>query len=227
MGLVHHLARELAQRMGSQTSLADLVSAGTVGLLEALQSFDESKGFAFSTFAVPRIRGAMYDELRHQDGLPRSFHRKQRQIEAARREFIREHKRAPEESELAVVLGIDLETFARWRSEVEGFRPVPLDHLPAGYVGAGHDPSLAAAMVGSDSSQIEERLNRDEEVVHLRDALLCLKERERLVLTLHYFEGLKFCEIAEALEVSGARISQIHAEAVDKLQRKMRRLRAA
>jgi RNA polymerase sigma factor for flagellar operon FliA len=102
-----------------------------MGLMAALDSFDASRGLAFSTFAAPRIRGAILDELRRQDHVPRSIRRKTREIHAARETLMRALGRAPEDTEVAGHLGIDVQTLWRWQGEVEGAHHVPLDRAPA------------------------------------------------------------------------------------------------
>ena len=96
------------------------MSAGTIGLMTAVKAFDPARGLAFSTFAVPRIRGSILDELRRQDHVPRSVRRKARDISRAREHLMRELGRMPEDSELALQLATDVQTLWRWQSEVEG-----------------------------------------------------------------------------------------------------------
>ncbi|NUO94710.1 MAG: FliA/WhiG family RNA polymerase sigma factor [Gemmatimonadaceae bacterium] len=215
LSLVHHVARQLARGLAADADVDELVSAGTMGLMSALESFDVGRGLAFSTFAVPRIRGAILDELRRQDHVPRSVRRKTRSIAAAREALTRTLGRAPALSELAAALGVDAETLWRWQADVEGAVQVPLDRSTADHDGASVTP---ADVLGNGEELTDERLSREEEVALLREALLGLKDQERTVLSLYYFEELKAREIAEVLGVSESRISQIRSKALAQLR---------
>ena len=127
LSLVHHVARQLSRSLAAEADFDELVSAGTLGLMSALEAFDLSRGLAFSTFAVPRIRGSILDELRRQDHVPRSIRRKTREIAHAREDLMRRFGRQPEDAEIANVLNVDVETLWRWQSDVEGAVHIPLE----------------------------------------------------------------------------------------------------
>src|SRR5215216_6145891 len=127
LNLVHHVARQLSRSLAVEADFDELVSAGTIGLMTAVKSFDARRGLAFSTFAVPRIRGSILDELRRQDHVPRSVRRKARDISRAREALMRQVGRMPEDSEVADALGVDTTTLWRWESDVEGAIRVPID----------------------------------------------------------------------------------------------------
>ncbi len=215
LSLVHHVARQLARGLAADADIDELVSAGTMGLMSALESFDVRRGLAFSTFAVPRIRGAILDELRRQDHVPRSVRRKTRSIAAARESLTRSLGRAPEASEVASTLGVDAETLWRWQADVEGAMQVPLDRTASSRDGMTLSP---ADFLGSGEELADERLTREEQVMMLREALLGLRDQERTVLSLYYFEELKAREIAEVMGVSESRISQIRSKALSQLR---------
>jgi RNA polymerase sigma factor for flagellar operon FliA len=215
LSLVHHVARQLARGLAADADVDELVSAGTMGLMSALESFDLGRGLAFSTFAVPRIRGAILDELRRQDHVPRSVRRKTRSIAAARETLTRTLGRAPEPSEVASALEVDTETLWRWQADVEGAVHVPLDRSAVDRDGTTASP---ADFLGNGEELTDDRLTREEEVALLREALLGLKDQERTVLSLYYFEELKAREIAEVLGVSESRISQIRSKALGQLR---------
>ena len=223
LGLVHHVARQISRTLAVRADFDELVSAGTMGLMTALESFDASRGLAFSTFAAPRIRGAILDELRKQDHVPRSVRKKTREITAAREAYQRAHGRAPEDRELAEQLGVDLDTLWRWKADIESAHQVPIDRAP------GERETTSAAPVdilADDQSQsVEDHLTHEQEVVHLRDAILRLKEQERVVLSLYYFEELKLHEIAKVLELTESRVSQIRTKALGKLRVELKPLR--
>jgi RNA polymerase sigma factor FliA len=222
LGLVHHVARQLSRTLAVEAEFDELVSSGAMGLMNALDSFDPGRGLAFSTFAAPRIRGAILDELRRQDHVPRSIRRKSKDIAAAREALTRVLGHDPDDRALAAHLGVDLDTLWRWRSEVEGVFHMPLDATPKGEkTGAAPSETLA----GETEEMIEGQLNFREEVGVLRDAILELKEQERVVLTLYYFEELKLHEIAAILELTESRISQIRSKAISRLRARMAPLR--
>jgi RNA polymerase sigma factor for flagellar operon FliA len=215
LSLVHHVARQLARGLAADADIDELVSAGTMGLMSALEAFDLGRGLAFSTFAVPRIRGAILDELRRQDHVPRSVRRKTRSIAAARETLTRRLGRSPDENEIAAELGVDAETLWRWQADVEGAVHVPLDRSATDRDGSTVSP---AEFLGNGEELTDERLTREEEIGLLREALLALKDQERTVLSLYYFEELKAREIAEVMGVSESRISQIRSTALSQLR---------
>lgn len=223
LGLVHHVARQVSRTLAVRADFDELVSAGTIGLMAALESFDASRGLAFSTYAAPRIRGAILDELRKQDHVPRSIRRKTREMSAAREAWMREHGRAPEDRELAAQLNVDMDTLWRWQADVEGAHHIPLDRAPGER--EHNTPSPSELLSGGEESDVEEHLTHEQEVVHLKDAILRLKEQERVVLSLYYFEELKLHEIAKVLELTESRVSQIRSKALSKLRVDLKPLR--
>jgi RNA polymerase sigma factor FliA len=224
LGLVHHVARQLSRSLAVEADFDELVSAGSVGLMSALEAFDTSRGLAFSTFAAPRIRGAILDELRRQDHVPRSIRRKTREIAAAREALTREKGVPPENKEIAQHLNIDIETLWRWQSEIEGVFHLPLDRTAPDSEARS---APADVLPGETEAVIEDRLTLKEEVEVLREAIMELKEQERVVLSLYYFEELKLHEIAAILELTESRVSQIRSKAISKLRAKMSPLREA
>jgi RNA polymerase sigma factor for flagellar operon FliA len=225
LGLVHHVARQVSRTLAVRADFDELVSAGTIGLMTALEGFDATRGLAFSTFAAPRIRGAILDELRKQDHVPRSIRRKTREITAAREAFQRVHGRGPEDRELAQQLGVDLETLWRWRADVEGAHHIPLDRTPGDREHSAVAP--ADTLTSELDGDVEESLTHEQEVAHLKEAILRLKEQERVVLSLYYVEELKLHEIAKVLELTESRVSQIRSKALSKLRVELKPLRDA
>jgi RNA polymerase sigma factor FliA len=224
LNLVHHVARQLSKSLAVEADFDELVSAGTIGLMTAVKSFDARRGLAFSTFAVPRIRGSILDELRRQDHVPRSVRRKARDISRAREQLMRQHGRKPEDPELALQLGTDVQTLWRWQSEVEGSVHLSLSS-PAGD-GDASVPSRVE-FLRNDEEGADERLSRESEVVKLREAILRLNDQERTVLSLYYFEELKSADIAEVLGISESRVSQIRSKALARLRSELAPMRAS
>lgn len=226
LGLVHHVARQMSRTLSVKADFDELVSAGTMGLMAALEAFDHARGLAFSTFAAPRIRGSILDELRRQDHVPRSVRRKAREIHAARETLMRILGRVPEDKEVAEHLGVDLATLWRWQNDVEGAHQVPLDRTP-GERERDAAPAPGDVLAHEEThGGVEEKLNREQEVAILRDAILRLKEQERVVLSLYYFEELKLHEIATVLSLTESRVSQIRSKALGKLRGELGPLRA-
>lgn len=223
LGLVHHVARQMARTLAARATFDELVSAGAMGLMTALEGFDPSRGLAFSTFAAPRIRGAILDELRRQDHVPRSTRRKTREMAAARESFQRKHGRAPGDRELAATLGVDMGTLWRWQADVENATQIPLDRLPGDR--ANNAPAPAEMLADEIGGSVEDTLTHEQEVACLRKAILRLKEQERVVLTLYYFEELKLHQIAKVLELTESRVSQIRSKALTRLRAALRPLR--
>lgn len=215
LSLVHHVARKLARRLADDADVDELVSAGTLGLMSAVESFDASRGLAFSTFAVPRIRGAMLDELRRQDHVPRSVRRKTRDMAQARESLMHVLGRSPSSHEMADALGVDCDTLHRWTADVETAVHLPLD----GHAhGMDDDRPTRAELLGSDTELPDERIAREDEIAVLREAMLELDDQERTVLALYYFEDLRSREIGELLGVSESRVSQVRVRALARLR---------
>lgn len=215
--LVHHVARQLARTLRGNVEFDDLVSAGAMGLVNAIDSFDPSRGLAFSTFAAPRIRGAILDDLRRWDHAPRSVRRKQRQISTARERLRDTLGHEPQEEDIARELGIDLEQFWRWESDTQSALQVSLDQ-PVDGTRSEWARTPLDILVGEDSADTEDRLTREQEVAILQREIMSLNERERLVLTLYYYEELKLHEIATIVGLTESRISQIRSKAIATLR---------
>jgi RNA polymerase sigma factor FliA len=225
LGLVYHVARQLVRAKAMDLELDELVSAGTIGLIEAYNNFDASRGLAFSTFAAPRIRGAMLDEMRRQDHVPRSVRRRAREVASATDTLTSELGREPESTRVAQRLGLDLDTFFRWQADTDGARFVPLERSTEAVAPRSHIPD--EHLVSATGLEVDDRLTHTQEVARLRLAIGDLPESERHVLILYYFEELRLHEIAQILEVSESRVSQIRAKAVTRLRRVLAGLREA
>ena len=216
LNLVYHVARRMTRSGGGEVEFEELVSAGTMGLIEAIEKFDPSRGLAFSTFAVPRIRGAILDELRRLDTVSRGMRQKQRQMEDARHTLTVTLGRAPTDEEMAHEIGVDAETLWRWRSEAERTQRVSLDAPHADEDGG--TTSLSEVIVDERADSPSDEVDRKEQLSILEAEIAQLDEQERTVLGLYYFEELKLREIAEVLELTVSRISQIRSGAIKKLR---------
>ena len=223
VGLVHHVARQLASRLSTEADLGELVSAGSIGLMQAADAFDASRGLSFSTFAVPRIRGAMLDELRRLDHMPRNVRRRSRDVSRARDMLAASLHRAPTASEVAAHIGVPADQLQRWEFDAHSSATVSF-HQPAR---AEADATLGDLIADERAESIDALLTHEREVEELKRAIATLKEQERTVLALNFFEELKLQEIAEVLGLSVCRISQIRTAALAKLRVALSELRAA
>ena len=224
LSLVHYVAKQLSRSLSADADPDEMVNIGTLGLMSALETFDSNRGLAFSTYAVPRIRGAILDELRRQDHVPRSIRRKTRDIAHAREALMRELGRSPRDAELAAHLGVDVETLWRWQADMERTVQVSLSSTEGDRDDSGPSP---IDFLRASGESADERLQQEEQVAALRDAILLLKDQQRTVLSLYYFEELNAREIAEVLNISESRVSQIRSKALSQLRSIMRPLRAS
>ena len=216
LGLVHHSAHQLARRISRDVEIDDLIGAGTLGLVQALEGFDPQRGLAFSTYAMPRIRGAMLDELRTRDWMPRSVRTRSRQLQGARAGLQHKLGRQPSHEELAATLSIDMPTYWRWQEEIDGR---VLLHLDAGHDdGEESGPRLAESIADVMAEEPGDRLDDLDTLGRLRDAFDRLGSRDRLVLSLYYYEELNLRQIGEVMHVSESRISQIRTRALKRLR---------
>lgn len=219
LGLVQHIARRAAVRIGRQVELDDLVSAGTLGLVLALESFDPERGLAFSTYATPRIRGAILDDLRARDCVSRSVRSKRRKISEAVHSLEMQLGRSPASLEIATTLDISLDTYWQWEQDGEGAVQVSYEAASSDDVGrsAGLDEMLADQSLHDP----QETVAHEEEIAAVKDAMAELTPKERTVLGLYYYEELTLRQIAEILHLTESRISQIRSGALKRLRKNL------
>ena len=215
--LVKYVASRVATSLPASVEQADLVSYGMFGLIDALEKFDRARGIKFETYAIPRIKGAIIDELRAMDWVPRSVRFKQREIEKALADLESMLKRQPTETELAERLGISRGELHEVITQISFVSVLALDES----VNVGQDRGERVSLVdtladkGFDpSSGVESQETRG----LLAAAINALSEREKIVVTLYYFEGLTLAEIGEILGVTESRVCQIHTKAVGVLR---------
>jgi len=214
LGLVHHAAREIGARTPAM-ELGDLVSAGTLGLMRALDSFDVSRGLAFSTYAMTRIRGSILDDLRARDWTPRSVRSKSRQHAAAVAQLERRHGRAPKPREIAGALGLDLPTYWTWHSAIQSTTMVSIHESP---VETDDGATIEETLDNPDAPLPGEELEAEEQRELLRAAIAELPEKERTVLALYFFEELTLKQIGEVLKLTESRVCQIRTQTLRKLR---------
>ncbi len=216
LGLVYDAAAKLDRSGGLGPERGDLISAGVQGLIQAAHSFDPSRGHAFSTLAVTRIRGAMLDELRRWDRTPRSLRRREREMRSAETDLRLRLGRDPDPKELAEAMGVSPEEVHGLRSDLNRYHDESLDRTTG-----GPDPGTGftvAETTADDGPNIEDLVAHEETVAILADCMRKLPERESRVLSLYYYEELRLREIAELMGVTESRISQIRQAALKTLR---------
>lgn len=212
--LVKRIAHHLLGRLPPNVLLEDLIQAGMIGLMEAQQNYDGSKGASFETYAGIRIRGSMLDEIRKGDWVPRSVHRNNRAVSQAINELEMKLKRDPTDVEIAQHMEMSLEEYHSVLSDINCSRLVGIDDL-----GVSEDVIAPAEESGENTpfqGVADENFRQA-----LVDSIKSLPEREALVLSLYYDEELNLKEIGEVLGVSESRVSQIHSQSMQRLRTKL------
>jgi RNA polymerase sigma factor FliA len=216
--LVKFVAGRLGSGLPSHVDDADLISYGLMGLIGAIERFDLERGIKFETFAMTRIRGAIIDELRSLDWVPRSVRARAREIEAAQSKLEHELQRAPTEDELAAKLGIDPEELRNSLLEIANSSVYALDELWTISDSSGDSVSLLDTISDPRADDPQESLASSEIKDRLTEGISSLPEREQLVIALYYYEHLTLREIGEVLGVTESRVSQLHTKAVMRLK---------
>lgn len=212
--LVKRIAYHLLARLPASVLIDDLIQSGMIGLLEASNNFEHSKGASFETFAGIRIRGAMLDEIRRGDWTPRSVHKNSRMVSDAMKALEAELGRDVTDSEVAEKLDLSLNEYHHILNDVSSGKIIGIDDLG----------------ISEDSIHNEQDITNDEPYDHieqiafkrvLTECISTLPERENLVLSLYYDEELNLREIGQVLDVSESRVSQIHSQAMHRLKARM------
>jgi RNA polymerase sigma factor for flagellar operon FliA len=207
---VRYVARRIHERLPQHVELDDLISAGVVGLIDAFGKFEPTKKVQFKSYAQFRIRGAILDSLRTLDWSPRELRRKGRAVEEAIRAATQKLGRAPQEQEIAAVMGLPLDEYQQLLGDLKGLEIGSLNVERSEDSG---DEELAY-IPGDPADDPLFRCMKGEMRTRLADALDDLPEKERMVMTLYYFEELTMKEIGVTLGVVESRVSQIHSSAV-------------
>ena len=214
--LVKVVAGRLSMYLGHNVEYDDLVSYGIFGLIDAIDKFDMDKNVKFETYASLRIRGAILDQIRKMDWIPRTVRQRQRKIdEAIKQVEMRTGKTATDE-EIAMELGVSEEELVNWQSQLKVTNVVSLSEFEE----QGQEPAIETVNKNR-FSQPEEVVEEEELKQKLIEALDMLTEKERRVIELYYYEELTLKEISFVLEVSESRISQLHTKALLKMRKKI------
>jgi len=219
--LIKYIAHRLAMRLPPHVSVEDLMSAGVIGLMDALDKFDPEKKVQFKTYAEFRIKGAMLDELRSLDWVSRSVRQKAAQLEKAYQTLEKKKGRAVEEEEVARELGISLDHYYNLVNEVNGVFLLDIEHL-RNKLPKLPEEDLINLLIDEKEKQPLQLLGLEELKRVLTQAIDELSSKEKTVISLYYYEELTLKEIGEVLGFTESRICQIHAKAILKLRGKIR-----
>jgi len=220
--LVKYVAGRVGVGLPPNIEQADLVSYGIFGLIDAIEKFDLERAIKFETYAISRIKGAIIDELRAIDWIPRSVRYKAREVEKAYAALEAKLHRTPTEAEVAAELGIRLEELHTIFSQVSFVNVVALDELlSAGNDKGGDKLSLVDTLEDTKAEDPVAAFETEETKYLLAKAINTLPEREKIVVTLYYYEGLTLAEIGQVLGVTESRICQMHTKAVLQLRGKL------
>ena len=216
--MVKFVAGRLGAGLPSHVEDSDLISYGLMGLIGAIERFEPERGIKFETFAMTRIRGAIIDELRSLDWVPRSVRSRAREIEQVQAKLEHELQRAPSETELAAKLNMTEEELQSALLEIANSSVYALDELWTVSDSSGDQVSLLDTIADEGAADPQEALASTEVKDRLTEAIGGLPEREQLVVALYYYENLTLREIGEVLGVTESRVSQLHTKAVMRLK---------
>lgn len=211
--LVKLVAGRLSMYLGYNVEYDDLVGYGIFGLIDAIDKFDYGKNVKFETYASLRIRGAILDQIRKMDWIPRSLRQKQKKIDAAMSKIETEQGRVATDEEIAKELDISLDEFNSWQGQTMVTNLVSLDE----FTEAGSEVRMDASS-NSHFEQPETAVEKEELKVKIAEALDTLTEKERNVIVLYYYEEMTLKEISRVLEVTESRVSQLHTKGIQKMK---------
>ncbi len=222
--LVKYIAGRVAIALPSHVSFDDLLSAGIMGLLNALEHFDPERNVPFEYFASQRIRGEMFDELRRLDWVPRTVRKKSKDLEKSIMTLQHKLGRDPSDDELAEYVGVSSQVLNQLFEEVKSSTFVSLQDFISQE--DNHSLPMEQVIKNRDAVDPEEELERKEQHEELAAYISLLEERQRLVIALYYYEGLTLKEIGQVLDISESRVSQIHTRAILSLKARVRSIKS-
>ena len=219
--LVKYVAGRMSSGLPAHVEEADLISYGLIGLINAIERFDPGRDIKFETYAITRVKGAIIDELRALDWVPRSVRARARQIERAHGKLEHRLHRTPTDEEMAQELDLSLDEFHESLVKISNSTVVALDELWAVGEAPGDQVSLLDTLHDPDAPDPERHLDATLLRERLADAISSLPDREKLVISLYYYENLTLREIGEVLGVTESRVSQLHTKAVLRLRSRL------
>ncbi|MCU0846944.1 MAG: RNA polymerase sigma factor WhiG [Spirochaetes bacterium] len=223
--LVKYVAGKISMGMPQSIEFDDLVSYGIFGLIDAINKFDPDRGIKFKTYAMTRIRGAIFDELRSIDWIPRSIRQKAKQIEQVISDLENKLGRTVEDEEIAKELGIAIEEFQAILSKLSGTSMLSLNDI--WYLGDDSDElSILETLEAPENMNPDILIEKQEIRDYIIDAIKKLPDKEKKVIVLYYYEDLTLKEIGEVLEVTESRVSQLHTKAIMRLRGRLGRIKS-
>ena len=220
-GLVKYIADRVGYSLPRSVDRQDLVSCGILGLIKAVETFDPTKDIKFETFASHKIRGAILDELRSLDWVPRSVRQKSKTIQKAYSELEEKLGRTPYDDEVCVHLGVDGDEFEKMLADSAPATVLSLDETFGRDDGDSRDMSIIETIEDTNADNPLQKLGYDEVKRILKEAIMTLPEKEKLVIALYHFEELTLKEIGVVLDITESRVSQIHSKVMLKLRSKL------
>jgi RNA polymerase sigma factor for flagellar operon FliA len=219
--LVKYVAGRLGSGLPAHVDEGDLTSYGLLGLISAIERYDPDRDVKFETYAIARIKGAIIDELRALDWVPRSVRSRAREIERAIGELERQLHRAPSDEEISKKVGITVEELEESLTEISRSSIAALDELWTVSSTGGDQIALIDTIEDIDAPDPQSALSATEMREAIGEAIARLPEREKLVVTLYYYEELTLREIGEVLGVTESRVSQLHTKAILRLKARL------
>jgi RNA polymerase sigma factor FliA len=219
--LVKYVAGRMSSGLPAHVEEADLISYGLGGLISAIERFELEREIKFETYAITRIRGAIIDELRTLDWVPRSVRARAREIERANMKLEAKLQRAPTDEEMSGALEMSMEEFHEALLQISNSTIVALDELWSVSDSSGDQVSLLDTLPDRGAPDPQAVVDQGELRDRIADAIAALPEREKLVIALYYYENLTLREIGEVLGVTESRVSQLHTKAVLRLRSKL------
>ena len=219
--MIKYVANRIAMRLPPHIEVDDLISVGVLGLMDAISKYDSSRGAKFKTYAEFRVRGAILDELRSMDWVPRSIRQKASQVDKVVVALQSKLSRQPEDEEVAKEMGLSLEQFHNTLNETKSIPIFSLEDLGIAKE-SGEQQSLLDCLAGKADADPQTQIRLVELKEIIAKAIDALPEKERLMVSLYYYEELTMKEIGAVLDITESRVSQIHSKAVYRLRTKLK-----
>jgi len=219
--LVKYTAQRMAINLPKSVSVDDLISSGILGLIKAVEGFDPGRDIKFETFATHKIRGAILDELRALDWVPRSIRQKSRMLQRAYAKLENELGRAAYDDEIAQELGISVKELEEMLSDVSPTTILSLEEARSGHDGDSKQTKIMDIIEDPQGGNALKELGFEETKKVLKETIISLPEKEKLVVALYHYEELTLKEIGEVLGITESRVSQIHSKAILKLRSRL------
>jgi RNA polymerase sigma factor for flagellar operon FliA len=220
--LIKYIAQKIAARLPSNIELDDLISCGVIGLMDAIKKFDPTRDNKFKTYAEFRVRGAILDELRAQDWVPRSIREKAKMVERAYSKLECENGRPATDEEMCAELKITQDEFYELLNKAKTVSLLNLDD--AASFNKGDKKLLAGFLDMNNQSNPHSAMDFKTFQEKVKEGIMTLPEKQRLVLSLYYYEDLNLKEIGQVLSVTESRVSQLHTQAILKLKARLKGL---